>query len=195
MIDYDARLKREAKAAGMIELTKDMDKSLSYDKIIEDLARKYNWDDELVSKMHEHFESQLNVRVEEIDKIVEEQVNKTVEDSQFKERLKEKIKEKERLKERLKERNEEFFKVADEINKIVDETNKIVEEQVNKMAEDPQFKERLKEKEDNSVVCMTELIKNLYKVTSYKRIITGLVWEYNWDDELVSRLIDNFRDE
>lgn len=48
---------REAKAVGMVEVTKDMNRSLTYDKIIETLARKYNWDDELLSKMHEHFDN------------------------------------------------------------------------------------------------------------------------------------------
>lgn len=51
------RFEREAKAVGMVEVTKDMNKSLTYDKIIETLARKYNWDDELTSKMHEHFDN------------------------------------------------------------------------------------------------------------------------------------------
>lgn len=51
------RLEREAKAVGMVEVTKDMNRSLTYDKIIETLARKYNWDDELASKMHEHFDN------------------------------------------------------------------------------------------------------------------------------------------
>lgn len=64
MINYEARFaeakerfEREAKAVGMIEVTKDMNRSLTYDKIIETLARKYNWDAELVSKMHEHFDN------------------------------------------------------------------------------------------------------------------------------------------
>lgn len=51
------RFEREAKAVGMVEVTKDMNRSLTYDKIIETLARKYNWDDELTSKMHEHFDN------------------------------------------------------------------------------------------------------------------------------------------
>lgn len=51
------RFEREAKAVGMIEVTKDMNRSLTYDKIIETLARKYNWDAELASKMHEHFDN------------------------------------------------------------------------------------------------------------------------------------------
>lgn len=51
------RFEREAKAVGMVEVTKDMNRSLTYDKIIETLARKYNWDDELASKMHEHFDN------------------------------------------------------------------------------------------------------------------------------------------
>lgn len=50
------RFEREAKAVGMVEVTKDMNRSLTYDKIIETLARKYNWDAELASKMHEHFD-------------------------------------------------------------------------------------------------------------------------------------------
>lgn len=72
MIDYEERLERqlnerfaeakerferEAKAVGMVEVTKDMNRSLTYDKIIETLARKYNWDAELASKMHEHFDN------------------------------------------------------------------------------------------------------------------------------------------
>lgn len=51
------RFEREAKAVGMVEVTKDMNRSLTYDKIIETLARKYNWDAELASKMHEHFDN------------------------------------------------------------------------------------------------------------------------------------------
>lgn len=51
------RFEREAKAVGMVEVTKDMNRSLTYDKIIETLARKYNWDAELESKMHEHFDN------------------------------------------------------------------------------------------------------------------------------------------
>lgn len=54
--ENDERL-AEAKAVGMVEVTKDMNRSLTYDKIIETLARKYNWDAELVSKMHEHFDN------------------------------------------------------------------------------------------------------------------------------------------
>lgn len=51
------RFEREAKAVGMVEVTKGMNRSLTYDKIIETLARKYNWDAELASKMHEHFDN------------------------------------------------------------------------------------------------------------------------------------------
>lgn len=51
------RFEREAKAVGMVEVTKDMNRSLTYDKIIETLAKKYNWDVELTSKMHEHFDN------------------------------------------------------------------------------------------------------------------------------------------
>lgn len=47
----------EVRAVGMVEVTKDMNRSLTYDKIIETLARKYNWDAELASKMHEHFDN------------------------------------------------------------------------------------------------------------------------------------------
>lgn len=51
------RIEREAKAAGMIELDKDKNKSMSYDEIIKNLAREYNWDDELVLKMQERFDN------------------------------------------------------------------------------------------------------------------------------------------
>lgn len=166
------------KAAGMVEATKDMDKSLSYNKIIEDLAREYNWDDELVSKMHEYFEGQIGL--EEAYEIIEKQVNKTVEDPQFIERLQEKLEEKERLNKGDAEINDE------EVNKIIEDLNQIIKEQINKMAEDPQFIE------GDNIVCALDLIKDMYKLKAYDRIIRGLVRKYNWGDELVSRLINHF---
>lgn len=176
------------KAAGMIEATKDMDKSLSYNKIIEDLAREYSWDDELVSKMHEYFEGQIGL--EDAYEIIEKQVNKTVEDPQFIERLKEKLKEKERLQEKLEEKerlNKGDVKINDEdFNKIIEDLNQIIKEQINKMAEDPQFIE------GDNIVCALDLIKDMYKLKAYDRIIRGLVRKYNWGDELVSRLINHF---
>ena len=58
--EAEAEVKAEAevdKAVSMVGLVRDMNKSLSYDKIIASLAKKYHWDAGLVSKMHEHFDN------------------------------------------------------------------------------------------------------------------------------------------